>query len=312
MLPFILLFTAITLGAFFLSGSLAPATEGVGSRVAQLEVTHTPRKRLGIGLRRLGSLIEPWVKGLAIAKSLDRELYRVGWAWSASEFLVACALLAVASGLFSAVLLQRLWLAPIVGAVGGAIPFLQLHLKRQKILKALNEQLPDALMLIINGVRAGNSFLQALQLVSRQMSGAIAQEFATTVSEINWGLSVETALSNLSERIGSVDIELAVAAMLVQREAGGNLTETLTNIHDTIRERVRISGEVHALTAQGRLSGIVLVCLPVGVGFLFSLVSPGYIGPLFTDPRGQMLVGLAVVLQALGIYFIRRVVAIRF
>ncbi|MNY35115.1 Bacterial type II secretion system protein F domain protein [compost metagenome] len=200
----------------------------------------------------------------------------------------------------------------MAAVVGAAVPFLQLAQKRSKVMKALNEQLPDALMLVINGLRAGNSFIQALQIVSKQMSGAIAQEFATTVSEINWGLPIETALSNLAERIGTVDIELVVAAMIVQRETGGNLSEILNNIHDTIRDRIKVSGEVQAMTAQGRMSGIVLTCLPAGIAVLFYLISPDYIKMLFIDPRGHLLIGGAIVSQLLGVYFINKIVDIKY
>lgn len=312
MLLFIAVFTGITAMAFVFSGALAPENAAVGGRLADLEgkaVATAPGKGL---LRQLARLIEPLIKGLSITRSLDRQLYQVGWAWTPGEFLTAAGLLAIAAGAIGGLLFAN----PLVGlgafVVGAAVPFLQLRQRRAKVLKELNEQLPDALMLVINGLRAGNSFLQSLMIVSKQMSGAIAQEFATTVSEINWGLPIETALSNLSERIGTIDIELVVAAMIIQRETGGNLSEILMNIHDTIRDRVRIAGEVQALTAQGRLSGIVLTALPAGVGLLFFLISPGYISILFTDPRGHMLIGAAVCAQLLGIYFIRKLVDIRY
>ncbi len=312
MLLFIAIFTGITAAAFVFSGALAPENAAVGGRIADLEgkaVVSAPGKGI---LRILSKVIEPLIKELSITRSLDRQLYQVGWAWTPGEFLTAAGLLALAAGAIGGLLFAN----PLIGlatfAVGGAVPFLQLKQRRAKVLKQLTEQLPDALMLVINGLRAGNSFLQALQIVSKQMSGAIAQEFATTVGEINWGLPVETALSNLSDRIGTLDIELVVAAMIIQRETGGNLSEILMNIHDTIRDRVRVAGEVQALTAQGRLSGIVLSALPGGIGVLFFIISPGYISGLFTDPRGHMLIGAGVCAQLLGIFFIRKLVNIKY
>lgn len=312
MLLFIAIFTAVTAATFLFSGVLAPQNEAIGGRLAELEGKEAaPAPGQGL-LRRLSRLVDPLIKGTAFTRNLDRQLYQVGWAWSPGEFVTAAALLALAAGAIGGLLFANLLIGLVAAGVGGAVPFLQLAQKRGKVLKELNEQLPDALMLVINGLRAGNSFLQSLMIVSKQMTGAIAQEFATTVSEINWGLPIETALSNLSERIGTLDIELVVAAMIIQRETGGNLSEILMNIHDTIRDRVRIAGEVQALTAQGRLSGIVLTCLPAGVGFLFFLISPGYLSILFNDPRGHLLVGAAVGAQLLGIYFIRKLVDIKY
>lgn len=312
MVLFIAIFTGITAMAFLFSGALAPENAAVGGRIADLEgkqVASAPGQGL---LRRLSKLIEPLIKGLALTKRLDRQLYQVGWAWTPGEFITAAGLLAIAAGAIGGLVLSNPLVGLAAAGIGGAVPFLQLSQRRGKVMKQLNEQLPDALMLVINGLRAGNSFLQALMIVSKQMSGAIALEFATTVGEINWGLPIETALSNMADRIGTVDIELVVAAMIIQRETGGNLSEILMNIHDTIRDRVRVAGEVQAMTAQGRLSGIVLTCLPAGVGFLFFLVSPGYISVLFTDPRGHMLIAAAVFAQLLGIYFIRKLVDVKY
>jgi tight adherence protein B len=311
MLILLLIFTGVSVAAFAFSGAFSSASEGVDARVAELEGTRAARARGGV-LRSLGTLVEPLIKGLAITQKLDRQLYQVGWAWTPGEFLSACVLLSLASGVVTGVVFGHSILALAAAALGAAVPFLQLSQKRSKVMKVLNEQLPDALMLVINGLRAGNSFLQALQIVSKQMSGAIAQEFATTVSEINWGLPVETALSNLAERVGTVDIELVVAAMIVQRETGGNLSEILNNIHDTIRDRIKVAGEVQAMTAQGRMSGIVLTCLPAGIAVLFYLISPDYIKMLFTDPRGHMLLGGAIVSQLLGVYFINKIVDIKY
>ena len=209
-------------------------------------------------------------------------------------------------------LFQHPLIALAVAAMGCLGPSMQLRQRRAKTLKAFSEQLPDALMLVINALKAGNSFLQALQMVSRQMSAPISTEFGTAVAEINFGVPTEAALRNLRDRIGTIDVDLMVQAMVIQRETGGNLSEILGNIHDTIRDRIRISGEVQALTAQGRLSGWVLSALPAGIGALFFLISPGYITGLFTDPRGQMLIAGAVVSEILGVMLIMKIVDVRY
>lgn len=316
----LLVFSAVTIAAFLFTGSWSPAQSTVAGRLSELETNLNPRRtRIG-GLKRLAVLLDPVLKGRAWTRRLDRMLYQAGWAWTPGEFLIATFLLSLAAGLMGASLTGNMLVGLGGAAVGAFTPLLQLSRKRRKMLQAFNEQLPDALMLVINSLRAGNSFLQALQLVAKQMGGSkengetsvISQEFAMTVTEINWGLSVDRALTNLAERIGTVDVDLMAAAIMVQRETGGNLAEVLQHLHDTIRDRIRIAGEVQALTAQGRLSGIVLTSLPPGVGGLFFLISPSYLRILFDDPRGHLLLGAALGLQALGIFFIRRIVAIRY
>lgn len=313
MLSFLILTVAVTGLIFALSGLLGNRQgAAVGGRLVQLERPSTDAPADTRLFARIGRLVDPLVRSLSFAKGLDKQLYQVRWAWSPGEFVLASALLGLACGAIGLLFVRNPAIAVMVGLAGGFVPYLQLRQRRAATLKALNEQLPDALMLVINALKAGNSFLQALQLVANQMRDPIAGEFGLAVSEINWGMPVETALGNLRERIGSIDIDLVVQAMLIQRETGGNLSEILGNIHDTIRDRVRITGEVQALTAQGRLSGWILSGLPVGIGALFFLISPGYVMGLFTDPRGQMLVAGAVAAEVLGILAIRRIVDVRY
>jgi tight adherence protein B len=308
------LIVAIGIGGMIVAlGGLAsnPQEAAVDGRLHQLEEPHAIVSRPKL-FNRLGAMIDPLVKGLSLTKRLDRQLYQVGWAWTPGEFLLAGGLLGLAAGAITFSLFRNPWIALSATVMGSFGPTIQLRQRRAKTLKAFSEQLPDALMLVINALKAGNSFLQALQMVSRQMSAPVATEFGTAVAEINWGIPTETALRNLRERVGTVDVDLMVQAMVIQRETGGNLSEILGNIHDTIRDRIRIAGEVQALTAQGRLSGWVLSGLPVGIGVLFFLISPGYIMGLFTDPRGQMLLGGAVASEIIGVLVIRKLVDVRY
>ncbi|MNK81439.1 Bacterial type II secretion system protein F domain protein [compost metagenome] len=312
MIAFLILAIGIG-GIVFALGGLAgnPQEAAIDGRLSQLAEPNAPTVKPKL-FNRLGALVDPLVKGLAIAKRLDRQLYQVGWAWTPGEFMLASGLLGLASGAMAFFLFQHPLIALAVAAVGTLGPTMQLRQRRTKTLKAFSEQLPDALMLVINALKAGNSFLQAIQMVSRQMSAPISTEFGTAVAEINFGVPTETALRNLRDRVGTIDVDLMVQAMVIQRETGGNLSEILGNIHDTIRDRIRIAGEVQALTAQGRMSGWVLACLPVGIGALFFLISPSYIMGLFSDPRGQMLVAGGVVSEILGVMLIMKIVDVRY
>ncbi|MGB2694594.1 MAG: type II secretion system F family protein [Dehalococcoidia bacterium] len=176
--------------------------------------------------------------------------------------------------------------------------------------KKLEVQLPEALMLISGALKAGFGLLQALNQAGQQMEDPLATELRVTIHEMNVGSSVEEAMLGLSDRTGSYDLDLVVTAILIQRSVGGNLSEVLETVANTMRERVRIRGEITTLTAQQKLTGIVIGLLPVGVGAMFTVVSPDYINVLFTDPLGRMMLAAAIVLEATGIFIIQRILDI--
>lgn len=195
-------------------------------------------------------------------------------------------------------------------AVGYQAPQIWLNRRIEARAKKLEEQLPEALTMISNSLKAGFGLLQSLSLAVEQLEHPIATELGQTVHETNVGSSIDQAFLDLSERCDSYDLDIVVTAILVQRASGGNLAEILGNVAETMRERVRIRGEINTLTAQQKLTGIVIGLLPVGVGGLFLLVSPDYITPLFTETFGKVLLGTAVVLEAVGIMVIQRILDI--
>jgi tight adherence protein B len=201
-------------------------------------------------------------------------------------------------------------LALIVGCAAWFMPVLVLKRKAGKRIKQLNDQLGDAIVLISNSLKAGYSFFQAIDMVAREMTGPIAEEFQILQKEINFGLTIEKALENLAARVSSDDLELIVTAVLIQRQTGGNLAEVLDNISTTIRERVRIKGEIRTVTAQGRISGWVISLLPAGLGFLIYLINPQHMSLLFTKPLGIMIMAVSVMMELIGIFFIRKIIKI--
>lgn len=309
MIGFILLTVGVVLAVLMateLVPSLAPAT----ARMRQLQSPASQKP--ASHLQGIASQLDPLLKTLSITRKIDQRLAQVRLPWTPAEFVLGSALISLGGGAVGGILLASPTLALALAALGAVLPTLWLRKKCRDHVKTLNEQLPDAIMLIINSLRAGNGFLQTLQLVARQLPDPIASEFDDAVREINWGMSVETALLNLQARFGSVDMELVVSSVLIQRETGGNLTEILSNIHDAIRERVRILGEVQTLTAEGRLSGWIMGALPIALALAFFAINPAYIRLLFSDPRGQMLVAAAVTMEILGGLVIRRIVQIRY
>lgn len=251
------------------------------------------------------------LEGPQLSRQLEHRLVQAGWPLRGSEFLVIC-LAAAAAGFALFLLLSggRLPGAVIGAAMGYGMAVLVLHRAAAKRLRQFSDQLGDALILIANSLRTGYSFLQAVEMVAREMAQPIAGEFDRLLREMSLGTVTEDALNNLARRMNSDDLDLVVTAVLIQRQVGGNLAEVLDNIGNTIRERVKIKAEIKTLTAQGRVSGIIIGFLPFGIGLAIFLTSPAYISVLFTHPLGHVMVGGAIVSQVLGIIFIRRIVNI--
>jgi len=191
-------------------------------------------------------------------------------------------------------------------------PYLFIRRARQKRLQLFNSQISDALVIIANSLRSGFSFLQAMDLVRREMPDPIAKEFGRTFQEINLGTTTEQALVNMAGRMGSDDLDMVVTAVLIQRQVGGNLAEVLDKIAHTIKERIRIKGEIKTLTAQGRISGIVIGLLPVALCMFLFVVNPEYISLLFNNQAGLIMVGAALIAQTMGFLVIRRIVDIKY
>ena len=147
-------------------------------------------------------------------------------------------------------------------------------------------------------------------MVAEEMNGPIAEEFAVFKKEVNLGQNTEKAFENMIARVSSEDLELVITAVLIQRQVGGNLSEVLDNITETIRDRVRIKGELKTITAQGKISGIVISLLPVILCFVIYLINPTQMSMLFTRPLGQAMIAVAVVMELTGIILIRKVVRI--
>jgi tight adherence protein B len=184
--------------------------------------------------------------------------------------------------------------------LGFFLPRMWLGRRKSGRLKSFNKQLPDTITLLANALRAGSSFLQAIELVVRESRPPISTEFGRVIREVNLGLPFEQALENMVRRVRSDDLELMATAISIQHTVGGNLAEILDSIAYTIRERVRIKGEIQTLTAQQRLSGYVVGFLPIGLaGFLF-IAAPNFMDAMFLNPPAVLGLPAGVVLLLVG------------
>ncbi|MCL5960269.1 MAG: type II secretion system F family protein [Chloroflexi bacterium] len=222
------------------------------------------------------------IAGSNFASHIQRELARANLKLTVAEYLMMSAT-SILSFIAIAFLISQ---NPVVALVGGVFGFYlpRLYVRQRQVArqKAFNNQLADTIVLIANSLRSGYSLLQSLDLVSREAPEPTSEEFSRVVKEVNLGLSPEEALAHLVNRIESDDLDLMVSAINVQHEVGGNLAQILDTIASTIRERVRVKGEIKSLTSQQTLSGYVISLLPVGLGFILFLLNSKYMMQLFS------------------------------
>jgi tight adherence protein B len=219
--------------------------------------------------------------------------------------------LAMVGGVLSALIARSLYVAPVGAAIFFALPWVWLWNKRRSRLKKFAGQLPDALELVARALRAGHSLAAGLHVVAEEMPPPVSKEFGRVYEEQNLGISLDDALRSLTERVPNLDLKFFVTSVAIQRQTGGDLAEILDKIGYVIRERYRILGQVKALTAEGRLSGLVLVALPFGLFLMMLHMKPDYISLLWTDPLGIKMSIFALVLQVLGAYAIKKIVDIK-
>jgi tight adherence protein B len=198
----------------------------------------------------------------------------------------------------------------VLGAIGAVIPRYVLSRMKARRMERLEEQLPGALGSLSNSMKAGLSFVQAVEFVAREGAPPLKQELEIYLKEIGLGTDPDQALRNLAGRVKSQDLGVVVTAVLVVKGAGGNLSEMLDRIASTIRDRRTLKGKLNSLTAQGRLQGIVIGSLPLILGFLLYYIEPRMITTLFTDPIGWAIIAAIILFEAIGAFFIRKIVTI--
>jgi tight adherence protein B len=332
--PMTLAVAGVAAGAIFLI-AIGIATSGSGSAVSTRLERYASGKDGAAAATGSGGLSEMISSSVALAQlnrvverrdfgaNLAREIARADLKIKVSEYLAIWAGAIVGLPLLFVVLslglpALRSPIALLVAAfIGFMLPRFWLGRRKSGRLNAFNKSLPDTITLLANALRAGSSFLQAIELVVRESRPPISTEFGRVIREVNLGLPFEQALENMVRRVRSDDLELMATAISIQHTVGGNLAEILDSIAYTIRERVRIKGEIRTLTAQQRLSGYVVGFLPIGLaGFLF-VAAPNFMAPMFANPpevlglpAGVVILLFGGFMMFLGFMFIRKIVDI--
>ncbi len=255
-----------------------------------------------------------WFGALLERSSLDRSislaLERADLTLKPAEFLMGAAGVTAALGLAGAAL-ARIPGVVVLGGLGLWAPFIWLKVRTNRRIKQFEVQLADALTMIANSLRSGYSLLQAMDIVAKEMPRPVSAEFGRVVQEAGFNVPLEDSLEALLKRVGSDDLDLLITAILIQRQVGGNLAEVLDRISLTIRERMRILGEVRTLTAQGRISGLIVSLLPVALCGVLTLMNREYMAPFFHHPLGKALLGVAVLMEVTGMLVVRKIVNIK-
>ena len=198
----------------------------------------------------------------------------------------------------------------MVAVLLGVTPLLYLRRKKKKRMRKLQSQLPDVLDMIARALRAGHAFTTGMRLAADEFDDPFGTELAETLDEINFGVSVSDALTNLATRLDSPDIRYFVISVLIQRTTGGNLAEILENIARLIRERIKFQGKVRVLSAEGKLSAVILIALPFVIVLALSFLSRNYIYVLWAEPAGRIMAGVAVIMMILGALVMKKIVTI--
>lgn len=304
--------------ALWYFGFGASATVATSERLARLSGNGSEQSLpLGSRLRRRTAVNLGGINfvNANMAQNWAMELERAGLTINTKEYLVLRIVVSAVFALVAALAVSALFAPMPIIALGAApIGFLAVgfwvkHRISSRTHK-MEAQLVELLQMIASGLRAGFGLVQAMEQASEQLPAPISLELRRSMRDMAMGASVEQALTALNERVGSADFDIVVTAILIQRSVGGNLAEILDNVAHTMRERERIRGEIRTLTSQQRLTGYVIGGIPIGLLIIFSIISPEFVGLLFTEPLGRMMLIGAAVMEVLGFFVISRIVNI--
>ena len=244
------------------------------------------------------------------AKNLDFKLKQAGVPLYGSEYIIIVMIASLVGSFIIYVVTLNVAIVPFVAMAIPVASWLYLSIRVGNRRQAFTEQLGDCLTTVANALRAGYSFQQAMDVVSREMEPPISTEFERVSADIAMGVALETALEQMNKRVGSSDFDLVVTAVLIQREVGGNLAQVLDTISDTINERIRMKREIHTLTAQGRFSAWTLMLLPVAMAGFCLMFNREQMEVFITEETGRLALGFSILMEIFGFIVIQKIVDI--
>jgi tight adherence protein B len=292
------------------------APRGTERAIERVQSWSSPSEAASLDIVRNDSLSEiPWLNDL-LKKARKLQAFRVlhqqaDCRTPLSVFVLTTAVLALSGLLLTLSMRQPFLLALLFAALLGAIPYGYLLWRKNQRLALFERQLPEALELVSRALRAGHAFSVGLKMVGDEAADPIGKEFRRVFDEVSMGVALPQALENMTHRVASVDLKFFITSVLVQRETGGNLAEIIDSLATLIRKRFELQLRVRALSAEGRMSAVVLLGLPIVVGIALFKMNPDYMGLLFTDPIGQNLATVGSILMVVGALVMKRMVNIK-
>jgi tight adherence protein B len=275
----------------------------------RMSSVHKAERRgdVGLGLKLVRDEMMsgvPWLHQMMMKWSWSTKLQdyvmQAGMTLKPAKLLMICAIVGLGSFLGAGYFLPHFYFTLPIGIIAALLPIAFVAFKRSRRLHKFEELFPEALDLLGRAVRAGHAFTTGLEMISKECAEPLAGEFRTAFEEQNFGLPLRDALLNLTERVPLIDVRFFVTALLIQKETGGNLAEILDGLARVIRDRFRIYREVQVRTAQGRLTAGILIALPIMMLIILSALNPKYVGVLFTDPKGPIVLATAAIMQVIG------------
>lgn len=294
----------------------AHARRRLQSRIEQVSAPMEPA-----AAEKLASLLKGRIEGplpvvdrlvgtTSRGSALGRWIEQAGMKRSVSAILLMALVSGAAVGTVAGMLVRSPWATLAGGLFGTAIPFLVIHRRRSARFDKFEEQFPEALDLIARALKAGHAFANGLKMAADELEEPVGPEFRKTFDEQNFGLPMKDALANLTRRVPLLDVRFFATAVMIQRDTGGNLSEILENLAHVVRERFKILRQVRVYTAHGRLTGYVLLALPVVLAVALSFINPDHMNLLFRERMGQLMLLGAAVMQFIGYLWIRQVIKI--
>jgi tight adherence protein B len=275
----------------------------------RMSSVHKAERRgdVGLGLKLVRDEMMsgvPWLHQMMMKWSWSTKLQdfvmQAGMTLKPAKLLMICGIVGIGSYLGAGYFLPHFYYSLPIGIIAALLPIAFVAFKRKLRLRKFEEHFPEALDLLGRAVRAGHAFTTGLEMISKECAEPLAGEFRTAFEEQNFGLPLRDALLNLTERVPLIDVRFFVTALLIQKETGGNLAEILDGLARVIRDRFRIYREVQVRTAQGRLTAGILIALPIMMLIILGGLNPKYIGVLFTDPKGPIVLAVAAIMQVIG------------
>ncbi|WP_203556717.1 type II secretion system F family protein [Bacillus sp. B15-48] len=283
--------------------SFLPA--GIEEEVEQQEVEQkqSPLKGLFFTASRL-------FQHLRFSKRTEKLLLEAGSSLKPEEFFVVRVVVFVLAGLVAFISGFAWYILGIASVIGYLLPTMLMKRKRDKRLKLLSTQLVESLGMMSNSMRAGFSFMQAMQIVAKEMPDPIGPEFDRVIRQAGLGVPLDEVFTEMVNRLPNKELEVVVRGILAQRKSGGNLAALMETMEETVRGRIRILEELNTLTAQGRMSSWVITLLPVGMGFYLALMNRDYFAPMLEHPLGLVMLSIAAISIMIGWFFIQKIIKI--